>query len=377
MTPTAEEKVKLLRELTRGAHDVFAMRTEGVWRPVYAELPDEYLRMHLTGTCEIGSYPLLPVESGLPDIWWVAADFDGKRDGSDWERDVKRATRWLLDTGACVFVNLSRSAKGAHVRVLFREPVPAWMARRWMMSWLEEAGVASKDGEGDEWDPIPPSFDRLIPPQDTLNSGFNRHGKRLPGNLIGSPLNGGLARKTGGTLPLDPQRAAMGDFAPDGEHWRHVTVALEAREWGVAELRDAMGEMPEDAVVPPTVTQQALRLPVVASDCAGLDHVTKFCEFFRHMSSGGQTYHLRVALASQLHRFGEEGRAVFHQISATDPRYDAKETDKKWEDTRSMHPVRCETLVSWGYRCKNLMTKRCNGCGAPTYFADHSYAEVL
>lgn len=376
MTLNADDKVRFLRELTRGADDVFAMRTEGVWRPVYAEMPDEYVKMHLSGACEIGSYPLMPDDRGFPNVWWVAADFDGKREGSDWKRDVKRAARWLLDTGACVFVNLSRSAKGAHVRVLFKEPVPAWMARRWMLSWLEEAGVACNNGEGDEWDPVPPSFDRLIPPQDTLNKGFNKNGKRLPGNLIGSPLNGKLAKLNGGTLPLDPDQVAMGEFDPDGEHWKHTVSALESREWGFDQLREAMREMPDELIAPPKPTQ-SFQLPVVTSDSASLDYVVRLCEFFKLMRSGGQTYHLRVALASQLHRFGEAGRLAFHEISATDSRYDARETDKKWQDTNTMHPIRCDTLVGWGFRCPHLATKRCNGCGAPSYFADHTYAEIL
>jgi hypothetical protein len=169
----------------------------------------------------------------------------------------------------------------------------------------------------------------------------------------------------------------MGEFEPDGEHWRHTVAALESRTWGVAELAEAMKDMPEDLVVPPPDRSGSFHLPVIANDSAGLDYIVRLCEFVKHMQEGGQTYPLRVALASQLHRFGEEGRRVFHQISATDRRYDARETDRKWEDTQTMRPIRCETLVGWGYKCKHLGTKRCNGCGAPTYFADHTYAEIL
>lgn len=372
----ASDKIRLLRELTRGADDVFALRTEGVWRPVYSELPDNHVRMHLAGVCELGSYPLIPNSNALPLVWWVAADFDGKRPGSIWERDVQRATRWLLDTGACVFVNLSRSANGAHVRVLFREPVPAWMARRWMLSWLEESGVAANGGDGDDWDPIPPSFDRLIPPQDTLNRGFNRFGKRLPGNLIGSPLNARLAKKNGGSLPLDPQRAAQGDFKPDGRHWDHVISALDSRAWGIAELRQAMADMP-GALEEPLPDRASVMLPVVTSEVEKLDFMIRLCEFAKQMRKGDQPYHLWVALASQLHRFGEAGRVAFHELSALYPGYSARETEKKWNETAGMRPVRCDTLVGWGYRCPHLGSKRCNGAKAPTYFADHAYAEIL
>jgi len=35
------DKVRLLRELTRGADDVFASRRDGAWGPVYGTLTDE------------------------------------------------------------------------------------------------------------------------------------------------------------------------------------------------------------------------------------------------------------------------------------------------------------------------------------------------
>lgn len=407
MILSPEDKIRLLRHLTRGADDVFASRRDGTWGPVYAPLTDEMVRMHLQGAVEIGSYPLVPVGNGdLPAVWWIAADFDGKtckaataergqcmfsnkRDATtcescgmplpDWKRDTSRAASFLLDSNCCLFTNLSRSARGAHVRVLFKEPVPAWLARQWMTAWLEEAGVIV---DPDDWDePAPPSFDRLIPPQDWLAGRLNQRGNRVPGNLAGSPLHGKLARKSGGTLPLNPERVAAGDFEPDGLHWDHVVRALESRAWGPDELEAAMAEVPGSPSIrrPVMPTYGPYKpLPVIHGATGKLDYTLKFCEFAKHMRQPGlQPYSLWVALATQLHRFGDEGRAAFHELSAADPRYDPKDTDQKWEQTLGMRPIRCDTLVTWGYRCPHLWLPRCNGARAPTYFADHTDAEIL
>ena len=378
------DKIRLLRDATRGPDDVFALRSDAggfgaPWSPVYSPLTDENVYMHLSGLIEIGSYPLLPTEGDLPHVWWIAADFDGKRQGTHWQSDVQRATSFLLETGANLLVNLSRSAKGAHVRVLFREPVPAWMARRWMQAWLEEAEVVENDLRDQ-----PTSFDRLIPPQDTLLSGYTRTGNRRPGNLIGSPLNGRLAKLHGGTLPIDPKRAAAGDFEPDGQHWAHLIRALEERDWGVEELAEKLKDAPGESDLvapapapPPRLYGDGAPLPTV--DARGfLDFTVNHCAFMRHVRQPGAfTYPLWMALASQLHRFGEEGRKVFHSISAVDPRYNATTTDRKWEQTGDMHPIKCSTLVGHGYRCPHLGTNRCAGAAAPAYFHEHSFYEPL
>ena len=378
------DKVRLLREATRGPEDVFALRSDAggmgaPWSPVYSPLSDENVLMHLSGLIEIGSYPLIPVDNDLPKIWWIAADFDGKRQGTNWHHDVKRAVRFLLDVGANLLVNLSRSAKGAHVRVLFKEPVPAWMARRWMQAWLEEAEVVEDDLRD-----IPTSFDRLIPPQDTLLSGFTRTGNRRPGNLIGSPLNGRLAKQNGGTLPIDPKLAAMGDFDPDGKHWEHLARSLEGRAWGEVELAEQLAESPGKPDLhaprpapPPRMYGDGAPLPIV--DARGmLDFTLNHCAFMRHVRQPGAfTYQLWMALATQLHRFGDEGNAAFHAISAVDPRYRATSTDRKWEQTADMHPIKCSTLVGHGYRCPNLGTNRCAGAAAPAYFHEHAFYEPI
>jgi hypothetical protein len=351
------------------------------WRPVYAPLEDHNVIAHMAGQMEIGSYPLIP-DAKWPRVRWILADFDGKRPGVDWRSDVQRAVEFLSDFDGCpVFVNLSRSGDGAHVRMLFKDSVPAWLARRWLTAWLEEANVMI---DVDDWDAVPPSFDRLIPPQDTLSGGLNPFGYRLPGNLAGSPLNGRHARRNGGTLPLDPTQVALGNFEPDGKHWEHVLHALEQRTWGEAKLLNALKECPGARSTEAPSTYYGATggitpsLPVLPGNDRGLEYMVKFCAFFRHMMEpGAQIYPLWVAMATELHRFGDEGHQMFHEISSQDPRYNPRDVDHKWEQTKVMNPVRCDTLIPMGFRCPHLGTPRCNGSKAPTYFTDHTDAEIL
>lgn len=378
MSWSRQDKIRMYRELTAGAQDCFAARVktaregEERWRPVYFPLSDEMIARHLGGLVELGSYPLIPTGDPWPNVRWICADFDGKKTATRWKEDVRRTVEFMSDFDGCpCFVNLSRSAQGAHVRMLFKEPVPAWMARRWMNWWLEEAGVLDDTGS----DYLQPSFDRLLPPQDQLPGERTDRGDRSPGNLAGSPLNGRLAKINGGTLPLATARVLSGNFEPDGEHWQHVSDALEGRSWGTEELRRAMLDV-DLSIEPPRIRLMSSR--EVAN---GLPYeawfATAFCEFMIAMANGHQNYDLWVAMATQLQRFGEAGREAFHRLSATDGRYKPRDTDRKWNQTRGMRPVRCETLASAGYTCPHLNTKRCGGCRAPSYLALNSHVEPL
>lgn len=380
MDLSREDKVRFFRELIRGAPDVFAVRSLGSrvghepWQPVYAPLEDKNITAHLAGLMEIGTYPLVP-DDEWPRTHWIAADFDGKeKPTSSWKGDVKRAVEFLSQFDGCpCFVNLSRSRQGAHVRMLFRESVPAWLARRWMTNWLTEAEIIRN--EDDFVDEIPSSFDRFFPTQDSLDGRVTQHGYRSPGNLIGSPMQGSLVRRNGGTLPLDPALVMRGQFEPDGKHWEHVVQAVEQRAWGEKELTAALFDSPGDrSALPPIKRANYTTIPGTAGE---LDYVLKFCSFMRRMREPDANYHLWIAMASQLHRFGEEGRRAFHELSAMDSRYNARITDSKWDQTGDLRPVRCDSLVSMGFRCEHLDTDRCGGARCPSYFAEHTHAEIL
>lgn len=385
MTP--EDKIRLLQEAIRGPDDCFALRSHApdrdppwYWRPVYTKLTDDLVRRHLTGEIEIGSYALIPGATPRehPRCRWIAADFDGKRPGSDWENDVRQFLSFLVESGANILVNRSRSGLGVHVRVLFRDPVPAWMARRWMQAWVDESAIV------DEIDDLKPtSFDRLIPMQDTLRMDLTDDGHRRPGNLVGAPMHRKLARSHGGTLPISLEAALRGDFDADGKHWEHLVQALERREWGETELLAALKDAPgdDDGSPPPPPDHYPNRaLTVLQGDAASTElYITRrHCEFFVHLARGAeQPYAVWVALATQLHRFGEAGRELFHELSALDPRYKPRLVDQKWDQTADMHPNRCDTIAALGWRCPHLGTNRCRGAKAPAYFAEHQHYEPL
>lgn len=374
-----EDKIRFFRRLVRGADDVFAMRSADAerhedghverserWRPVWTPLSNETIVRHLTGQVEIGTYALIP--SQVPDVRWIAADFDGKRPGVDWKRDVSRLVTWMLDSDITPFVNLSRSADGAHVRILFDDPVPAWIARRWMDWWLDEVGLSEAT-----------SFDRLIPPQDTLDTRPPKNGPRSVGNLIGAPLHRGHALAKKGTLPLDPYEVSSGNFEPDGDHWQHVVNAVEHDNKPTeASMAALVGDKrPEHLQAGPSIFR-GRSLPVVPGDDKVLDFVLTHCEFFKHMRScGQQSYALWVAAASQLHRYGDAGRQAFHDISSCDHRYRPEEAERKWNDTRGMSPIRCDTIAGQGFACPHLTDRRCNGAKCPSFFADYLYVEIL
>ncbi|WP_440310964.1 TOTE conflict system archaeo-eukaryotic primase domain-containing protein, partial [Klebsiella pneumoniae] len=76
---------------------------------------------------------------------------------------------------AC-YVLRSKSGKGYHAYIFFKEAVPAWKARLVLFAILREAGCIGDDAEVS-------SFDRLFPNQDALSGkGF--------GNLIALPFQG-------------------------------------------------------------------------------------------------------------------------------------------------------------------------------------------
>lgn len=381
LTAAQHERLAALVEAIRGAPDCYATRSfdprkepQWNWRPVYAPLTEEVVLRHATGEMEIGTYALAAAASTMefPTCRWIAADFDGKKIGSDWQGDVQRFLEFFVESGANILVNTSRSGKGVHVRVLFASPVPSWIARRWMNAWLEEASMISEID-----DAIPSSFDRLIPMQDALSAELTYDGHRRPGSLIGAPMHKRLAIENKGSLPISVEAAREGNFEPDGRHWDHLMRALEGRLWGPKEVLAALADAPgtNDLRPPSLGTNGYIRsLPVLTGSVAAdrLNVTRRACTFFEYIQQGGdQPYGLWIALASHLHRFGEEGYKAFHEMSALDPRYKAFATDQKWKQTADMRPVRCDTLVPNGFRCPHLGTRRCNGAKSPAYLAEH------
>ena len=192
---TAEGRVSLFYSLFRGRRDVFATRwttkTAGrsgwaprcrnEWRPGvcfkpkvkcadcanrrFVPLTPTEIRGHLEGRQTVGIYPLLPDET----CWLVAIDLDG----ASWRDDVGALRESAEDLAIPVLIERSRSGEGAHVWVLFAEPVAAHVARS-LGSLLLTRGMSHRTISMS-------SYDRLFPNQETMPAGGF-------GNLIALPL---------------------------------------------------------------------------------------------------------------------------------------------------------------------------------------------
>jgi hypothetical protein len=355
--------VTLFRRAFIGAEHVYAIRTDTGWQPVYTQLRDKDVIDHLSGRIEIGSYPILEARDpgGWPMCRWIGADFDGKRPGTAWKTDVLRAMEFFGD--APVLLNLSRSGQGAHLRVLFAEPVPTWLARRWMLALLTEAGVTRAADE----EATPSSFDRCIPSQDDLPAA-------KIGSLLGCPLNLSRAREAeDASLLLSASDASFAGelvVVPTSEHWDYLDSVL-AKAWTRADLDAAMLDTSETlGLTPPPRRQEQVHLAVVA-DAHALHFTASFCKFLKWCADHPSlvNYELWVALAANLHTFGEAGRTLFHSLSALDAaRYNVSQTDWKWQSTEGLGPVRCDTIAGRGFRCPHLGTPRCGGASSPALF---------
>lgn len=160
----------------------------------FPSLDETAAREHLTGKAVIGTYAIREDNTCV----FLAADFDG----AGWKEDVAAYRNSARSHGIEVAVERSRSGEGGHAWIFFREPVPAWLARRFG-TWLMAKATALR--------PTMPlgSYDRFFPNQDSLPSGGF-------GNLIALPLQS-KARENGNTVFLDD------DFAPHPDQWAFLS----------------------------------------------------------------------------------------------------------------------------------------------------------
>ena len=230
-----EDKVHLFRALFAGRADVYAERWENAstrrsgWSPVtldgrgsqaprrYAPMDDAVLGAHLSGRITAGVYPLIDGDR----CWFLACDFDK----GTWALDALAFLEVCNDVGVPACLERSRSGNGAHVWVLFDEPVEAAVARRLGTGLLRETMALRAEVDLT-------SYDRLFPSQDFVpQKGF--------GNLIALPLQGS-SRKQANTVFLEP--ASM---EPWPDQWAFLSSirrvsAADARSIGDA-IRVAAG----------------------------------------------------------------------------------------------------------------------------------------
>lgn len=165
------------------------------------------IKVHMNGTDPNGNdvvaiYPML--ENNLCQL--LVFDFDNHAKGAEQEDYANIDDGWKEEINAlrCICKNLdvdavverSRSGRGAHLWIFFKEMVPARLARRFGFALLEK-GAESVNLKSFKY------YDRMIPTQDVLTEGGL-------GNVIALPLQG-MALKSGNSAFIDENWNAYED----------------------------------------------------------------------------------------------------------------------------------------------------------------------
>lgn len=227
-----EEKVNLFRSLFQGRQDVFARRwfspTSGKsgyqplcsreWNREYcnkkkykcAECPNREFQplgyndiyRHLEGK-DTNGRDVVGIYAILKDSTcnFLCCDFDDKSCEHGYQDDVRAYVSVCRDWNIPAYIERSRSGNGAHVWILFSEPIAARQARRLGNAILTEA--MEREGRMSF-----KSYDRFFPNQDFMPTGGF-------GNLVALPLQG-RARKDGNSVFVND------DFVPFADQWSYL-----------------------------------------------------------------------------------------------------------------------------------------------------------
>lgn len=165
------------------------------------------IKAHMNGTDPNGNdvvaiYPML--ENNLCQL--LVFDFDNHAKGAEqedyaniddgWKEEINALRRICKNLNVDAVVERSRSGRGAHLWIFFKERVPARLARRFGFALLEK-GAESVNLKSFKY------YDRMIPTQDALPEGGL-------GNVIALPLQG-MALKSGNSAFVDENWNAYED----------------------------------------------------------------------------------------------------------------------------------------------------------------------
>ena len=165
------------------------------------------IKAHMNGTDPNGNdvvaiYPML--ENNLCQL--LVFDFDNHAKGAEqedyaniddsWKEEINALRRICKNLNVDAMVERSRSGRGAHLWIFFKEMIPARLARKFGFALLEK-GAESVNLKSFKY------YDRMIPAQDALpEAGL--------GNVIALPLQG-MALKSGNSAFVDENWNAYED----------------------------------------------------------------------------------------------------------------------------------------------------------------------
>ena len=165
------------------------------------------IKAHMNGTDPNGNdvvaiYPML--ENNLCQL--LVFDFDNHAKGAEqedyaniddrWKEEINALRRICKNLNVDAMVERSRSGRGAHLWIFFKEMIPARLARKFGFALLEK-GAESVNLKSFKY------YDRMIPAQDALPEGGL-------GNVIALPLQG-MALKSGNSAFVDENWNAYED----------------------------------------------------------------------------------------------------------------------------------------------------------------------
>ena len=165
------------------------------------------IKAHMNGTDPNGNdvvaiYPML--ENNLCQL--LVFDFDNHAKGAEqedyaniddsWKEEINALRRICKNLDVDAVVERSRSGRGAHLWIFFKEMIPARLARKFGFALLEK-GAESVNLKSFKY------YDRMIPTQDALHEGGL-------GNVIALPLQG-MALKSGNSAFVDENWNAYED----------------------------------------------------------------------------------------------------------------------------------------------------------------------
>ena len=165
------------------------------------------IKAHMNGTDPNGNdvvaiYPML--ENNLCQL--LVFDFDNHAKGAEqedyaniddsWKEEINALRRICKNLNVDAMVERSRSGRGAHLWIFFKEMIPARLARKFGFALLEK-GAESVNLKSFKY------YDRMIPTQDSLPEGGL-------GNVIALPLQG-MALKSGNSAFVDENWNAYED----------------------------------------------------------------------------------------------------------------------------------------------------------------------